>query len=102
MIHYFWWVPCIILISVFYSWCSVVVNRNPSSLWFWVLCIQFPLWAFVSRISKNIAFDGIVYDALLCLSYAVALLWFSGAPGFKLINYIGVAFIICGTILMKV
>jgi hypothetical protein len=101
MNHYLWWIPTVIATAIFYSWTSVMVNKHPHSFWFWVLCIPIPIWALVARVSNNIAFDGIVFDALLCITYAVGLLWFSGAPGFKPINFCGAGAIVLGIILMK-
>lgn len=103
MISY-WWVPVIILWEVAYAYCSIKNNLIKSDLWFWItffvgLC---PLWAFVSKYSKNLVFDGFLYDIVLSLSFYMAILCLGAGKGFTFINYVGVSMIMLGFIFLKI
>ena len=67
---------------------------------FLYMCGLFPIWTMVSRYSKNLVFDGIFYDIIVTISFALALIFFSGQT-FKPINWLGLAIIIFGLILIK-
>ena len=59
-----------------------------------------PLWPFMSAKSSNIAFDGVLYDTTMLLTYAISINVFSN-KGFTLINWIGLGIIILGIILLR-
>jgi hypothetical protein len=62
-----------------------------------------PLWGVVSRYSKNILIDGLLYDILMFLTYSISLCIFTKSwEKFTLINYIGLVGIIGGFICLKI
>jgi len=67
----------------------------------WAVGIVAP-WPLVSRFSKNLLFDGMLYDIILFLSYAIALgLITNGFIKFNLPQWIGFSLIVCGFLIMK-
>lgn len=82
-----------------------VANKNNlnGGWWLWIAIFYsaIPVWPVISRISKNLLFDGMVYDIILFLSYVVTLLCLGTGKAFNLPQWIGLAFVILGVILMK-
>jgi uncharacterized membrane protein len=60
----------------------------------------FPLWTIASIYTKNMFFDGLVYDVLVTATFAFAILYFTGQH-LKLVNWFGMAMIIAGLILVR-
>lgn len=81
MIHYLWWIPLVAFYYAGYAWLSVKNNANSTSLnWFLILYLYggaIQIWVIVSRLSKNIVFDAILYDFVLIVSQNIALIYFS-------------------------
>lgn len=46
-------------------------------LYTWLVSL-IPVWTAISLYSKNIVFDGLIYDSVMVISYFVFLLYFSG------------------------
>lgn len=81
MLYYTLFIGSLVGISILVSYCSCQTNQtgalNRYFIITWLLgCI--PVWALVSYFSKNIVFDGIVYDLIILVVYFAALLYFSG------------------------
>ena len=73
--HYLWWVPCVILYYSFYGYLSKKSN-DVGGAWMWWLFFLgavCPFWVIVSRISKRLYFDGMLYDVLAFVSFNAAL-----------------------------
>ncbi len=102
MINYFWWIPGLFIWCVFFSWASIKVNQNPTSLLFYFLFFPIPIWAFVTRVSNNLLFDGLLYDVLICLFYAGCFIAMGEGKHLTPVNYIGIVTIITGLILTKI
>jgi hypothetical protein len=58
------------------------------------------LWPFMSARSSNIAFDGVLYDTTMLLTYAISINVFSN-KGFTLINWIGLGVVLIGIFLLR-
>ena len=68
----------------------------------WLLMVLFPIWILVSKISKNIVIDGIIFDVLLTVSYTISILYFtSGIIELTKLQYFGIIFILFGLFLIK-
>lgn len=81
-----------------------IKNNQIGSKWFWFLTVSsmIPCWAIVSRFSKNVVVDAIIYDVLLTVSYAIGILYFSNTfERLKVINLCGIILIIVGLLLFK-
>jgi len=102
--HYFWWPLAAIVYYYLYSWMSYKNNVDGGS-WFWIMFIfgsLCPLWLIVSRISKNILFDGILYDNIMFLTYVGTMLYLGQGDGFGSCKWLGLTFVVIGSIMLKV
>ena len=102
--QYLWWVPCVVLYYAIYAGFSKLNNAHGGK-WFWIAYAfgaACPFWVIVSRYSKNLAFDAIVYDACMILSFMVALVCMKAmGQEFAVRNWVGLALAVVGLILMK-
>lgn len=87
-----------------FSWLSKQ-NNDFGGNWIYVLFLYSalcPMWVIVSRISKNILFDGMLYDNLMFLTY-VGVMTCMGC-GSKLVTHqwFGVILVIIGSMCMRI
>ena len=103
MTHHIWSIPVSIIFYIVFAWTSKK-NSDCGGRWFyivWVInCI--PLWALVSRYSKNILFDGMLYDIILTLTYIFTMLYLGCGSSLSIVNKMGICIVIIGFIMMKV
>lgn len=97
------WATLVFFFYLLSAYITVKNNLNGGK-WFWIMLISnaVPLWAVVSRYSKDVMFDTLLFDALLVLAYTLGLLWFTG--GFSKLswtNYLGLILFILGLFLFK-
>jgi len=110
--HHALWIPCVIAYYIIYSWLSKMNNgcTSEGTLWYqqkWLwyafifgaLC---PFWIIVSRISKNLLFDGMLYDNIMFLTYVVTMAMLGSGCNFKTHQWLGVLIVIIGSILMRI
>ena len=96
-----WWIA----IWAFYSIQAWVANKNNlvGGQWLWIAiaysCI--PVFPIISRVSKNLMVDGIIYDVIIFLSYVVTLLYLGSGKAFTAWNWVGLLLVIAGVVLMK-
>lgn len=110
--HYIWWIPATILYYACYTWLSKYNNDIASDgiwykqTWFWIMFIYgalCPLWLIISRISKNLIFDGMLYDNIMFLTYAVTMAIIgSTASNFSALQWTGFGAVIIGSVLMRI
>lgn len=105
-IHYFWWPVCVVLLYSAHAYMSFL-NKGATgwkpflAVWGIGLLIT-PLWATISRVSKNLMFDGMLFDVLLFITYAVSfMLLEKHYVTFKPLNYIGIVLVLIGMLLIK-
>jgi len=102
-LNYLWWVPFTIAYYYGYYWLSIK-NNELGGLWFWrmfIFGLLCPGWLIVSRISKNLMFDGMIYDNLMILTYFVTMILLGAGTKFNTVNWYGVGFVVFGSILMR-
>jgi len=106
--HYLIWVPALIIYIFFYGWLSIKNNQYADivwyqSKWFWI-CFVYgaicPFWVFISRTSKNLIFDGMLYDVLLFVTFVCAMIFFGKAESFNRYQWIGVLLVTAGFFLL--
>lgn len=103
MNHYLWWPIATFLYYTGYGYFSQINNQNDGkyTLWLWAYGAACPLWAIISKITKNITFDAALYDALIVFCGFLGL-WMAGATkDFSFINYFGLIIVIFGIICLK-
>lgn len=77
------WCGYLILHMTLSAYFSSKLNTTGDKTWFflvWGLGL-IPVWAIVSKFSRNIAADGMLYDTLITLVYYPALMYFAGTMG---------------------
>jgi multidrug transporter EmrE-like cation transporter len=100
----FWWLPLVFLLNLGYAYLS---RENSLSkdfkmvLIIWVYGAIFQFWPLVSRFSKNILFDGLIYDSALVVSYVLACIWLGYAEKMNLVQAFGMILVVIGITLMK-
>lgn len=102
MWHYIWWVPITVAVAVSCAYASIQVNKNPASLWFWYMWVPLTVWPFITRLSTNIVFDGILYDVLVAASWFIGFCVFGATKDFNVLNYVGMLLAVVGLILIRV
>lgn len=102
-IHHLWWIPITFLWYFAYGWISKVNNDLSGGAILWVILIGglCPMWVVVSRISKNLYMDGLVFGFLMTSSYIAALTVFGEAVDFYARHWVGVAGMFAGIELLK-
>jgi len=109
--HHAWWIPSVIAYYIGYSWLSKLTNDQghvvpwytSKHLWvtfaFGALC---PFWVIVSRVSKNILFDGMLYDNIMFLTYITTLIVLKSGDKFLPHHWIGLGLVVLGSVLMRI
>ena len=74
-LNYIWLIPSIIAWCVVYSWLSKLNNElRTTTTFIWMIIVGMcPLWAIASRISKNLIFDGMLYDIVMFATYVITM-----------------------------
>jgi len=98
---FYLWIPAILAINIVSAKLSLM-NQAGNMMAAWGLWIigAIPLWVFVSKYSKNMLFDAMLYDSLMVVSFALAVSYFGGAH-LTWVNYLGVILIGVAMILIK-
>lgn len=103
--YYLIWIPIVISIYIFVGWLSVKNNRIDSKLWYsiFILIQCIPGWALVSKWSKRVSIDALLYDTLLFLACNLSILYFSGdAFRFSIFQKIGALLVITGFVMLQI
>jgi hypothetical protein len=61
-----------------------------------------PFWVMVTRVSKNLMFDGMIYDNLMFLTYVFAMIALGAGHNLGAFQWFGVGLMILGSIMMRV
>lgn len=102
--HYLWWIPSVIVWYAVYSWMSKQ-NNDLGGKWFWFMVLYGMtgiLWVPVSRVSKDIVFDALLYDVIIALTFVSTLFYLGCGEKFAWPNWFGVAMVMIGFVLMKI
>lgn len=96
------WIPILIITSFIYGKLSYNINKFGEN-WVWVAIVYAAViqpWPIIAKFSKNLVFDGLLYDVILTLTFAISMAYFSKHP-FTTINYFGIFILVVGLILVK-
>ena len=100
---YLAWIPLLIVYYILYAYLSKRFNEGftwTTFLWFYALNLL-PIWVFVAKYSKNIIFDGLLYDVIMFVTFFGALTFLGSADKFSLSQWIGLIFVVIGFLFMK-
>lgn len=72
-----WYIIPLVIITIINAYLSAKASN--SQIFFYILFATFfiPFWPFIAKYSKNIILDAMIYDSLVAVVYAVALLFFT-------------------------
>lgn len=104
MLSYLIWVPIVIIYYAFFSWFTKQ-NNELGGNWTFVLYLYgmfWPGWVVVSKFSKNLLFDGMLYDNIMFLTYVVTMISLGAHAKLAMHQWIGVALIVTGSVCMRV
>jgi hypothetical protein len=95
------WIPAIVAINVLAAKLTLLnqAGNNIASMAL-IIVSAIPLWVIVSRYSKNILFDAMLYDSFMVVTFALALTYF-GHAHLSWVNYLGIALFGVAMILIK-
>jgi len=103
MIQY-WWIPLAFIVYIAYAYYTKCANDNPDG-WspllklYVIQCLG--MWPIIARYSNNLFYDGLLFDAIVLLSYCGTLIVMGAADGFTIVQWIGVATVVVGLFLIK-
>ena len=98
------WVTYLIVHMTASAYFSYRSNIGGGKTWFWLVVMlgMIPVWAIVSKYSKNLAADGMLYDTVITLVYYPALLYFTGTLGMMhWYHWLGFVMAIGGAMLVR-
>lgn len=97
------WIPAVVIYYLIYAWCSKRYNDTPTALRFWVLYLTnlFPVWMIVARYSKDMLFDGVLYDILAFSAFIAGLILLGSGDRFTMGQWIGLVVVVVGFLMMK-
>ena len=64
-------------------------------------CSLIPTWSLTSYFSRNLIFDGLLFDTTLVISSVIIFAFLGQAHGFNIINWIGVGLVIAGLVMAR-
>jgi len=101
MSWFYIWVP--ILIGLHAIACKLSImnqnGNNKAAIWMWIIGVV-PIWIVVSRYSKSILFDAMLYDTLLVIVYTIGIAYF-GDKVLTPLNYVGIGLMFAGLVMVK-
>jgi len=100
--HHLWWVPLVGLYYWIAGYLSYKNNTVESKGWLIGLYLfgLVQLWPFVSRVSKNLIVDAMIYDFLIVFIGTMSVLYISG-KSFSVSQWAGLFLAIVGILLVQ-
>jgi hypothetical protein len=99
------WIPLLITSSLIGSYCAKLSNTGVKygSLYVFLCSLVGILtWIWVTKISKNLIFDSILYDGIMVISFTLGFVLLKcGTSQFDMINWVGLGLAVIGLIMMK-
>jgi len=88
----------------FYHWASWKNNVVGNMKWAMItllfgLSVQW--WVVVSRVSRDLVFDGLLYGVVLCTNYILVMAYLGAGSKFHWWQWLGAAVVVIGFALMK-
>jgi len=78
-------------------------NNQLGGHWFYITLAMnmCPLWAIVSRYSKNLIFDGLLYDLCIMLPFISVMFYYKQMAAWAPINWFGLVVVLVGLACVK-
>lgn len=101
MITYLW-VPILIVFYIGHAWLSLKNNQEDGWLIWLLLYNALPAWVVISKISKRILFDGMLYDNIMFLTYVFTIAYLDKSiKSFSCCQWLGFMLVMAGSIMMR-
>jgi hypothetical protein len=101
--NYVWILPLILICSLG-AYCSKLSNDKVpygATYVFLVSIFCALVWVWVSKVSKNLLMDSVIFDVVVCVVYAGAYAYLGFASGFTWYNWAGLFAAMVGLVMMK-
>lgn len=98
------WILFLIASSILGAYCAKLSNMKVpyGSLYvFLSSMIGLSIWMWVSRTTKNLLFDSVVYDVVMSVAFITGFVLFKCGTAFSVVNWIGLIIAVIGLVLMK-
>jgi len=101
---YLIWIPLVLAYYGLYAYLSRQSNLEGGnwSCAVFIVGAACPLWLIITRYSRNLLFDGILYDVLMFLAFTITLLGLGEGSNWGIAQYGGLFLILTGLILLKI
>jgi hypothetical protein len=99
----YWWIPILTALCVTSAWLSKTAQDTQKwypVIWMYVIqCVC--IWPIVARYSKNLIFDGLLYDSIIVFSFLLTFIALDCGENFSVLNWVGVGLVATGLIVIK-
>lgn len=99
------WAIFLIVTSLLGAYCASISNNGVKygMLYTFLASIANVLiWTWVSRTSKHLFLDAVLYDIIVVIAYATGFIVLKYGHGFSILNWVGLILALSGLILLKV
>ncbi len=103
MKFYLIWVPGVFIYYIIFFWLSKK-NNDDGGMWMWATYIfggLCPFWIYVSRCSKNLIFDGFLYDMVMFFAFTITMVLLGAGEKFTNYQWAGVGMVVIGYLMMR-
>lgn len=100
---YFLWVPLTLVYNFIVCWIAVKYNQvSFMKGYIYLILFSFiPTWSLCSYYSKNLIFDGMLFNLIVIISSPIFMIMLGQNKNFTWINYVGIVVTIVGLYLIK-
>jgi len=85
--------------------CMTMKANAPNSSWNWVIGLYLvnllSVWPLIARYSKNVIYDGLLYDLIIFFVFYGTVVYLGAAHKFTAIQWFGTGMVIAGFLILK-
>jgi hypothetical protein len=99
-----WWLPIVALEYFLCGWLTFKNSNGAAPVWFWLSwgASVIPIWPLISKYSKDLVRDGLIFDVTMTLVYTTSILYFTKSfSKFGANQYLGLLCVMGGMYLFK-
>ena len=98
------WISITMILCVFWGYMTMKANA-PDSSWNWVVGLYFvnllSVWPLIARYSKDVIFDGLLYDVVIFFVFYGTVMAFGATARFTAWQWAGTGVVIIGFLILK-
>ncbi len=91
----------VFIINSIGAWINFMNNKETGYFWWACLISILPIFPIISKYSKNLLIDGLLYDVIIFFAYLITLLLLGSGKNISLLQWIGFIITIIGCFIMK-